>query len=150
MTNKLTKEKTSVLIKAYRIYRFLWVHHFEFISKVIYKLVYLIFGCTIPPTTQLGDGVNVGHPIGIVIHQNAIIGDNTMIYQNVTIGRRNGSLEEAPKVGKNCILGAGCCILGDVIIGDNVKIGANAVIVKNVPSNVTVIGVPGRIIFEKK
>lgn len=148
--NKLTKEKVSILIKCYRVYRFFWVNHMEFISNVIYKMVYLIFGCTIPPTSKLGKGVNVAHPIGIVVHQNAVIGDNTIIYQNVTIGRRNGNLEESPVIGNNCILGVGCCILGDIKVGDNVKIGANAVVVKDVPSNVTVVGVPAKIIKESK
>ena len=118
----------------------------EIISKIVYNFVYLVFGCTIPPTTKLGRVVNIAHPIGIVIHQNAVIGDNTLIYQNVTIGRRNGSLEECPIVGKNCILGAGCCILGVVKVGDNVKVGANAVVVKDDPSNVTVTGIPAEIV----
>lgn len=144
--NKLTRDKVSILIKWYRIYRFLWIHHFELVSKIIYKLAYLILGCTIPPTAQLGKGVNVAHPIGIVVHQNAIIGDNTIIYQNVTIGRRNGDMEESPIIGSNCIIGVGACILGKIVIGDNVKIGANAVVVHDVPDGCTVVGIPAKII----
>ena len=90
--------------------------------------------------------MNFGHPIGIVIHQNAIIGSNTIIYQNVTIGRRNGNKEESPIIGKNCIIGAGACVLGNIKIGNNVKIGANSVVVTDVPDNCTVVGIPGEII----
>lgn len=64
-----------------------------------------------------------------------------MIYQNVTIG----SGVNGPRIGKNCLLGAGCCVLGDITIGDNVKVGANAVVLKDVPSNCTVVGVPAQI-----
>lgn len=90
-------------------------------------------------------GVNFGHPIGIVIHQDAIIGENTLIYQNVTIGRKDRTSQKCPKIGCNCVIGAGACILGDIKIGNNVTIGANAVVVSNVPDNSTAIGVPALI-----
>ena len=91
----------------------------------------------------LEKGVNIGHGIGIVIHQNSRIGKGTMIYQNVTIGSGNG-----PIIGENCILGCGCCVLGDIVIGNNVKIGANAVVLKNVPDNCTVVGIPAKIVMQ--
>lgn len=144
--NKLTKDKISILVKIYHIYRGLWINRFELLSRIIYRMTYLIFGCNIPPTVEFEEGVNIAHPIGIVIHQNAKIGKNTMIYQNVTIGRRNGDLEESPIIGSDCLIGAGACILGAVRIGDRVKVGANAVVVHDIPDDCTVVGVPGRII----
>ena len=84
--------------------------------------------------------------MGIVIHQDSIIGDGTIIYQNVTIGRKDTSNQGAPVIGKNCIIGAGAAVIGEIVIGDNVKIGANAVVNKNIPDNCTVVGNPGRII----
>lgn len=86
--------------------------------------------------------VEIAHGIGIVIHQSSVVGDGTKIYQNVTIG----SGEHGPRIGDNCILGAGCCILGDIVIGNNVRVGANAVVLKDIPDNCTVVGVPAHIV----
>lgn len=134
------KGKTSIIIKIYRAERWCWTHHMRILAKIIWRLMQIMFACYIPPSAVLGDGVKIGHGLGIVIHHNAEIGDGTVIYQNVTIGVKG------PKIGKNCILGTGCVILGDIRIGDNVKIGANAVVLEDIPDNCTVVGVPGRII----
>ena len=133
--------KTSIVIKFYNFERWLWTHNFKFFSKFVWRLIYLLFNCSIPPTANLKKGVNIAHGIGIVIHQNTSIGENTILYQNVTIGSGNG-----PQIGANCILGAGACVLGDIVIGNNVKIGANCVVLNNIPDNCTVVGVPGKII----
>lgn len=84
------------------------------------------------------------HGIGIVIHQWSEIGENTKIYQHVTIGNANG-----PKIGRNCVIGSGACILGNIVIGDNCNIGANAVVLTSVPDNCTAVGVPAKIISRK-
>lgn len=142
-------EKTSILIKIYRKYHFLYIHNFKNLSYFLYKITYLVFGCTIPPTVILGENVNFGHPIGIVIHQNCKIGDNTIIYQNVTIGRRNRNNQDCPTIGKNCLIGAGACILGNITIGNNVKIGANSVVITDIPDGCTVVGNPSTILKSK-
>lgn len=134
---------TSVVMRFYRIERWCWVHHLKLLSKIVWRLMQILFACYIPPTAILEDGVNIAHGIGIVIHQETVIGKGTKIYQNVTIGSGHG-----PKIGENCILGGGCCVLGDVIIGNNVKIGANAVVLESVPDNCTAVGVPARIIHK--
>lgn len=131
----------SIVMKFYDVEHWCWNHHFIVIAKIIWRLIYIIFNGSIPPTAVLEEGVNIAHGIGIVIHQNSVIGGGTKIYQNVTVGSGNG-----PKVGRNCILGCGCCILGDIRIGDNVKVGANAVVLHDVPDNCTVVGVPARIL----
>ena len=133
--------KTSIVIKFYRREHWLWNHKFRLLAKFYWRLIYILFSCHIPPTVEMEKGVNIAHGVGIVIHQNSKIGEGTIIYQNVTIGSGHG-----PIIGKNCILGAGCCILGNVIIGDNCKIGANAVVLNDVPDNCTVVGVPGKIV----
>lgn len=150
MENELTNDGVSKLRKTYDIYRWLWLHNFKLLSKIIWKMAYVVFSSSIPPTTDLGKGVNFGHTMGIVIHQNTKVGDGTMIYQNVTIGRRNGSLNEAPQIGKNCIIGTGACILGNIKIGNNVKVGANTVVTTDIPDNCTVVGVKGRVIKHEK
>lgn len=141
-SDKITNlDKYNIVIKFYNVERWCWTHHLEFVAKIIWRLMYLLFACQIPPTAILEKGVNIAHGIGIVIHQNSRIGKGTMIYQNVTIGSGQG-----PIIGENCILGCGCCVLGDIVIGNNVKIGANAVVLADVPDNTTVVGVPGRVI----
>ena len=140
--DKITNlDKYNIVIKFYNVERWFWMHHMRPFAKVIWRLIYLLFACQIPPTAILEKGVNIGHGIGIVIHQNSKIGKGTMIYQNVTVGSGKG-----PIIGENCILGCGSCILGDIVIGNNVKIGANAVVLTDIPDNSTVVGVPGRVI----
>lgn len=80
------------------------------------------------------------HLNGIVVNQNAIIGEYVTIFQQVTIGAVEGKVG-APRIGNNAYIGAGAKILGNVEIGDNVKVGANAVVTKNVPNDVTVVGI---------
>lgn len=139
-------EQISALMKAYKGYRKLYLNKHIFSANVLYRISFLTFGSSIPPSANLGENVNFGHPMGIVIHQDSIIGDGTIIYQNVTIGRKDTSNQGAPVIGKNCIIGAGAAIIGEIVIGDNVKVGANAVVNKNIPDNCTVVGNPGRII----
>ena len=121
------------------------LHDFSSLSYIIYKITFFLFGCTVPPSAQLGQRVNFGHPIGIVIHQDAIIGDGTIIYQNVTIGRKDRLAQSCPVVGENCVIGAGACLLGDIMIGNNVSIGANAVVLRSIPDDCIAVGVPAKI-----
>lgn len=134
-------EKESIVMKFYRKERDYWIQGKEKRAKIYWRLIYLLFNCSIPPTTDLAESVNIAHGIGIVIHQNSKIGKGTKIYQNVTIGGGDG-----PVIGSNCVIYAGACILGDIVIGDNCVIGANAVVTKDVPGGATVVGVPGKII----
>ena len=119
--------------------------HIPLLPGLIMRICRVIYSIDIPYTCQIGSNVVFQHNgLGCVIHSKAVIGDNTVIYQNVTIGGRNG--RGHPVIGKNCLIGAGACILGGVTIGDNVMIGANATVVTDVPSNSTVVGEKARII----
>lgn len=112
----------------------------------IMKFYNLLHGASLHPNIVFGKNVSLGHRgIGIVIHKDAIIGDNCRIMHHVTIGgtTENGGI---PKIGNNVFIGVGAVVLGGIIIGDNVKIGANAVVVKNVPNNSTAVGVPAIIL----
>lgn len=131
-------------MKYYRAERFFYTHHMKFIGKIIFRLIYLHFNCYIPPEVEMGKDVTIAHGIGIVIHGNTKIGDGCTIYQNVTIGGRNG--ETGVTIGNNCIIGAGSAVLGQISIGNNAKIGANAVVLQNVPDNCTAVGIPAKII----
>lgn len=142
---KLKSENPGIAMKIYRKERWCYLHNLKLLSRILYRINFIFFGCSIPPTTKIGENVIFPHSTGIIIHQNSVIGDNTKIYQNVTIGNANG-----PRIGKDCIVGTGACILGDIIIGDNCKIGANAVVLKDLPTGSTAVGVPAQIVKMSK
>jgi serine O-acetyltransferase len=92
----------------------------------------------------LGERLKLPHPNGIVVHDNAIIGDDCMIMQQVTIGQL--AEEFAPVIGRQVYIGAGAKVLGKVLVGDRARIGANAVVLADVPADHTAVGIPARII----
>lgn len=104
-------------------------------------------GIEIHPGATIGENFFVDHGHGVVIGETTIIGDNVTLYQGVTLGgtgKEKG--KRHPTLGNNVLVGAGAKVLGSITIGDNVKIGAGSVVVKDVPSNCTVIGVPAKIV----
>lgn len=122
--------------------------------KILFPLSYLVyrhamhkFGISIPYSTQIGKGLYIGHSGGIVVNSKAIIGNNVNISHGVTIGKSGrGEKSGVPIIGNNCYLGPGSVIIGKIKISNNVAIGANAVVTKNVPENAVIVGVPGKII----
>ncbi len=102
-----------------------------------------VTGAEIPLGTQIGGGLMIPHPNGIVIHPAATIGPNCLIFQQVTLAGGSGG---APKIGGHVDIGAGAKILGAVTIGDHAKIGANAVVLIDVPECSTAVGIPARIV----
>ena len=105
------------------------------------------YGIELPYTVRLGQRVVFEHQHGIVIHGNCEIGDDCIIRQGVTLGNRYMDKPyDAPKLGKNINIGAGAKVLGAVTVGDDAVIGANAVVVKDVPAGATVVGIPARIV----
>ena len=104
-------------------------------------------GIEIHPGATIGENFFVDHGHGVVIGETTIIGDNVTLYQQVTLGgtgKEHG--KRHPTVGNNVLIGAGAKVLGSITIGDNVKVGAGSVVITDVPSNTTVVGVPGRIV----
>jgi serine O-acetyltransferase len=102
-----------------------------------------VTGADIPLNCQIGGGLQIPHPNGIVIHPGARIGPNCLIFQQVTIGTRKG--EMLPVIGGHVDIGAGAKILGNVRIGDHAFIGANAVVIRDVPSGKTAVGISAKI-----
>ncbi len=103
-------------------------------------------GIEIHPGAKIGKGLFIDHGMGVVIGETAEIGDNVTIFQGATLGgtgKEKG--KRHPTLGNNVVLGAGAKVLGNIKVGDNVNIGANAVVIKDVPDSSTVVGVPGRI-----
>ena len=105
----------------------------------------IIFGTSLPPSVKVGQNVVFGYQgLGIVVHQHAVLGNNIVIAPNVVIGGRGRP--GAPVIEDDVLIGAGACILGPVTIGRGAKIGANAVVVMDVPANSIAVGVPARIL----
>lgn len=122
----------------------------SFLYRMFYRKIRNTYGIELPYTVVLGRRVIVEHQHGIVIHGNSVIGDDCIIRQGVTIGNRYLDQPfEAPKLGKRVNIGAGAKILGNVTIGDDVCIGANAVVISDIPSGQTVVGIPAKIIHSK-
>ena len=139
-------KRKSLIYRLYKISRAIYLKKIPFIPSIIQLMIRVLFGCTIPATAEIGGGTIFPHAgSGVVIHRNSIIGENCTILQNVTIGGKKGS-ERVPIIGNNVMIGAGAVVLGEVKIGDNVNIGANSVVTKDIPSNSVVVGVPGRVI----
>jgi serine O-acetyltransferase len=105
----------------------------------------VVCSAEIPPETQLGGGLWMPHPNGIVIHPQAVVGPNCLLMQQVTLGTR-GRSDGLPRLGAWVDVGAGAKILGGVTIGDRARIGANAVVLDDVPAGALAVGVPARIV----
>lgn len=114
-------------------------------AKLLYIFMRIVFSCDIPYPTIIGKNVQFPHyGLGVVINPDAKIGDNCKIGQNVTIGGRGKA--ECPVIGDNVVIGAGALILGDIHIGNNSSVGAGAVVIHSVPENAVVVGNPAKVI----
>ena len=121
-----------------------------FIPRFISYLTRIITGIEIHPKAQIGNRFFIDHGEGVVIGETTIIGDDVLIYQQVTLGGTgNEHGKRHPTIGNNVIIGAGAKILGNITIGDNTRVGAGSVVVYDVPEHCTVVGVPGRIVQQK-
>lgn len=131
----------------YRISHFLYKLKIPILPYLIMFFVRMLTGIEIHPAAKIGKKFFIDHGMGIVIGETTIIGNCVTLYQGVTLGgtgKEEG--KRHPTLGDNVIVGAGAKILGSFEIGDNVNIGANAVVLCDVPSNSTVVGIPGRIV----
>jgi len=138
-------------LQAVVLHRFShWLHHLgiPFIPRFLSHLGRFFTGIEIHPGAKLGDGVFIDHGMGVVIGETAILGDYCLIYQGVTLGGTGKETgKRHPTLGENVVVGAGAKVLGNLSIGDNVRIGAGSVVLQDVPSECTVVGIPGRIVY---
>ncbi|WP_319423155.1 serine O-acetyltransferase [Pleurocapsa sp. FMAR1] len=119
-----------------------------FLPRFISHLARFLTGIEIHPGAQIGKGVFIDHGMGVVIGETAIVGDYSLIYQGVTLGGTGKELgKRHPTLGENVVVGGGAKVLGNIQVGNNVRIGAGSVVLKDVPSNCTVVGIPGRIVY---
>ena len=121
-----------------------WFVTARFLSQVARFLT----GIEIHPGARVGRGLFIDHGMGVVIGETAEVGDGCTLYQGVTLGgtgKEKG--KRHPTLGQNVMVATGAKVLGNIVIGDNSKVGAGAVVVKSVPANCTVVGVPGRVVI---
>src|SRR5438046_8118292 len=132
---------------AYRLAHWLHVWGVPSLPRLVSQVARLFTGVEIHTNATIGRGFFIDHGMGVVIGETAEIGDYVTLFQGVTLGgtgKERG--KRHPTLGNHVVVGAGAKILGGIRIGDNVKIGANSVVLKSVPANSTVIGVPARVI----
>ena len=133
-------------ILAHRFCHFLYRLHIPFFPRFFSQIARFFTGVEIHPGAKIGKGFFIDHGMGVVIGETTIIGENVTLFQGVTLGgtgKEKG--KRHPTLGNNVVVGTGAKVLGNIIIGDNVQIGANAVVIRPVPPDSTVVGVPGRI-----
>jgi len=132
----------------YKTAHFLYKLHIPLLPYLIQQLLRVCFSCVIPFKCKIGRNVHFAfNGLGVVIHARCTIGNNVLISHQVTLGGRGG--EGVPLICDNVYIGAGAKILGSVKVGNNAKIGANAVVLTDVPDNATAVGVPAKIIVNK-
>ena len=132
----------------HRLAHWLYRIGIPFIPRLISHIARFLTGIEIHPGAVIGHGVFIDHGMGVVIGETAIVGDYSLIYQGVTLGGTGKECgKRHPTLGENVVVGAGAKVLGNIEICNNVRIGAGSVVLRDVPPDCTVVGVPGRIIY---
>jgi len=135
-------------VYAFRITHWLWNHQFRLLARWLSQVARFLTGIEIHPAAQIGNRLFIDHGMGVVIGETSIIGDDVTIYQGATLGGTGKEkLKRHPTVGNSVVIGAGARILGDIQVGDNSRVGAGSVVLRDVPSDSTVVGVPGHIVL---
>ena len=137
-------------IHSYRRANWFYRHKMFTIARIISQFARFRTGIEIHPGATIGKGLFIDHGMGVVIGETTIIGDNCLIYQGVTLGGTGKDKgKRHPTLGNNVLVGAGAKVLGPFKVGDNVKIAANAVVLNEIPSDCTAVGVPARVVRRK-
>lgn len=144
-------------IIAYRFCHWLWLKNWKLLARFLSQIIRFFTGIEIHPAAKIGKGFCIDHGMGVVIGETSVIGDNVTLYHGVTLGgisvfdnKGKRLSQRHPILKNNIIVGAGAKVLGPIVIGNNVKIGANAVVLHNVPAFHTVVGVPAHETDEKE
>lgn len=138
----LVSDGTSANV-LYRLTTWLIKYKLAPLALISLWLNRVINGCVIGVNAKFDQGFVIMHPVGVVINSKVSGGKNITVESGVVIGDEKG---QAPRLGNNVFIGTGAKVIGGITIGDNVKIGANAVVVKDLPSNVTAVGIPAKVI----
>jgi len=134
----------------YRVNHWLWNHNFFLLSRWLSQVARLFTGIEIHPGAQIGRRLFIDHGLGVVIGETSIVGDGVTLYQGVTLGGTGKEVgKRHPTLLDDVVVGSGAKILGNITVGRNCRIGAGSVVLRNVPDESTVVGVPGHIIFRE-
>ena len=134
----------------YRMNHWLWNHGLFLLARWLSEVARWLTGIEIHPGARIGRRLFIDHGMGVVIGETSVIGDDVTLYQGVTLGgtgKEHG--KRHPTLEDNVVVGGGAKILGNIIVGKNCRIGAGSVVLRNVPENSTVVGVPGHIVFRE-
>ena len=130
---------------AHTLSHFLYKHKWFFLARLISQIARFFTGIEIHPGATIGKGLCIDHGMGVVIGETAEIGDDVLIYHGVTLGGTGKDKgKRHPTIGNGVVIGAGAKVLGPIKVGNNAKIGANAVVVKDVPEGATAVGIPAK------
>ena len=134
-------------IRMYRFAHFMYRHNYKLVARMVSQFARFLTGIEIHPAAKIGNGVFIDHGAGVVIGETAEVGDDCTIYQGVTLGGTGKDKgKRHPTLEKGVMVAAGAKILGPFTVGKHAKIGAGSVVLKEVPANATVVGVPGRVV----
>jgi serine O-acetyltransferase len=134
----------------YRINHWLWNHGLFLLGRFLSQIARFLTAIEIHPGAKIGRRLFIDHGVGVVIGETAVVGDDVTLYQGVTLGgtgKEHG--KRHPTIEDNVVAGGGAKILGNITVGKNCRIGAGSVVLRNVPEDSTVVGVPGHIIFRE-
>ncbi len=135
-------------IWAYRLSHRMWNMGLKLLARWLSQVARILTGIEIHPGATIGMNFFIDHGMGVVVGETAIVGDNITLYHGVTLGGTNlKKVKRHPTLENNVVVGAGAKILGDIVIGANSRIGANAVVVKSAPPNSVIVGVPGQVLI---
>ena len=131
----------------YRMAHWLHAHGMKFFARLISQFSKFLTGIEIHPGATIGRRLVIDHGTGIVVGETAVIGDDCLLYQGVTLGGTGKDVgKRHPTLGNNVVVGSGAKVLGPFRVGNNARIAANSVVLREVPDNATVVGVPGRVV----
>lgn len=134
----------------YRVAHWFWTHELYFLGRFTSHMGRFFTGIEIHPGAQIGKKFFIDHGMGVVIGETAEIGDNVTLYHGVTLGGVTwDKVKRHPTVEDNVVIGSGSKVLGPFVVGKGSKIGSNSVVVKEVPQNATVVGIPGRVVMQQ-
>ncbi|MCJ7822652.1 MAG: serine O-acetyltransferase [Armatimonadetes bacterium] len=136
-------------VVLHRVAHWLWLRRLRLTARFFSQINRLITGIEIHPGAQIGNGLFIDHGMATVIGETSEIGDNCTLYQGVTLGgtgKEQG--KRHPTLGNNVVVGVGAAVLGSIMVGDSALIGAGSVVLRPVPANTTVVGVPARVVRE--
>lgn len=132
----------------HRVTHWFWTHDFFFIARFLSHMARFLTGIEIHPGARIGKGFFIDHGMGVVIGETAEIGDNVTLYHGVTLGGVSWEkVKRHPTLEDNVVVGSGAKVLGPFTVHKGSKIGSNSVVVKEVPPNSTVVGIPGRVVM---